>query len=52
LRGAAQRLLYSLDAEPLAELDDWLSRYRRFWTNRLNALDTEIRPRRGKQWPR
>jgi DNA-binding transcriptional ArsR family regulator len=40
-----QRRLYSLDPAPLAELDDWLSRYRAFWTNRLDALDTEIRRR-------
>jgi DNA-binding transcriptional ArsR family regulator len=41
-----QRRLYSLDPAPLAELDDWLARYRTFWTNRLAALDTEIRRRR------
>jgi DNA-binding transcriptional ArsR family regulator len=41
-----QRRLYSLDPAPLAELDDWLARYRTFWTNRLDALDTEIRRRR------
>ena len=40
------RRLYSLDPEPLAELDDWLSRYRGFWENRLDALDTEIARRR------
>jgi DNA-binding transcriptional ArsR family regulator len=38
-----QRRLYSLDPAPLAELDDWLARYRSFWTNRLDALDTELR---------
>jgi DNA-binding transcriptional ArsR family regulator len=41
-----QRRLYSLDPAPLAELDDWLARYRDFWTNRLDALDTELRRRR------
>ncbi len=42
------RRLYSLDTAPLAELDDWLARYRGFWGNRLDALDTEItRRRRG-----
>jgi DNA-binding transcriptional ArsR family regulator len=40
-----QRRLYSLDPAPLAELDGWLARYRRFWTNRLDALDTEVRRR-------
>ena len=45
-RGEGQRRLYSLDPAPLAELDEWLERYRRFWGNRLDALDTEIRRRR------
>jgi DNA-binding transcriptional ArsR family regulator len=40
------RRLYSLDPAPLAELDGWLRRYRGFWSNRLDALDTEIRRRR------
>jgi DNA-binding transcriptional ArsR family regulator len=41
-REQAQRRLYSLDPAPLAELDAWLGRYRSFWTNRLDALDTEL----------
>jgi DNA-binding transcriptional ArsR family regulator len=45
-RGDAQRRLYSLDPAPLEELDEWLQRYRRFWSNRLDALDTEIHRRR------
>ena len=45
-RGEAQRRLYSLDPAPLQELDEWLHRYRRFWVNRLDALDTEIHRRR------
>jgi DNA-binding transcriptional ArsR family regulator len=45
-RADAQRRLYSLDPAPLAELDAWLERYRSFWTNRLDALDTELRRRR------
>jgi DNA-binding transcriptional ArsR family regulator len=46
VRGEGQRRLYSLDPAPLAELDDWLERYRTFWTNRLDALDVEVRRRR------
>ncbi len=38
------RRLYSLAADGLVELDDWL---RRFWTNRLDALETELK--RGRQ---
>jgi DNA-binding transcriptional ArsR family regulator len=45
-REDGQRRMYSLDPAPLAELDDWLERYRSFWINRLDALDTEIRRRR------
>ncbi len=45
-REQGQRRYYSLDPEPLQELDEWLQRYRAFWGNRLDALDTEIRRRR------
>jgi DNA-binding transcriptional ArsR family regulator len=38
-----QRRLYAIDDEPFREVDAWLDRYRRFWTTRLDALDTEIR---------
>jgi hypothetical protein len=27
----------------LTEVDDWISRYRGFWTDRLNALDTHLK---------
>ena len=37
-----KRRLYALDPSPLRELDDWLEPYRRFWAQRLDALDTEI----------
>jgi DNA-binding transcriptional ArsR family regulator len=44
------RRLYAVRPEPLSEIDAWLDRYRRFWTNRLDALDTEIaRGRRGRR---
>ena len=46
MRGDGQRRLYSLDPAPLSELDEWLERYRCFWANRLDALDTELRRRR------
>jgi DNA-binding transcriptional ArsR family regulator len=41
-RSEAQRRVYSLDPAPLAELDAWLARYRSFWSQRLDALDTEL----------
>ena len=42
-RPAAQRRVYSLDPTPLAELDDVLARFGSFWTQRLDALELELR---------
>lgn len=39
VRHDAQRRWYRLHAEPLAEIDAWLVPYRRFWADRLNALE-------------
>ncbi len=38
----AQRRIYRLRPEPLAELDAWLGPYREQWEQRLAALHTEI----------
>lgn len=38
----AQRRIYRLRAEPLAELDAWLTPYRRHWTDRLDALEDHL----------
>jgi DNA-binding transcriptional ArsR family regulator len=43
VRVDAQRRVYRLRPERFAQMDEWLSRYRHFWTNRLDALDTELR---------
>ncbi len=45
-RQEAQRRVYSLRPEPLAEVDQWLGRYRSLWEQRLDALHTEVA--RGK----
>jgi DNA-binding transcriptional ArsR family regulator len=42
-RGEGQRRLYSVDLAPLDEVDAWLARWRGFWAQRLDALDTELR---------
>ena len=42
-RGEGQRRLYSVDPAPLDDVDAWLARWRGFWTQRLDALDTELR---------
>ena len=41
-----RRRMYSLDPRPLDEMEAWLTHYRAFWENRLDALDTEIQRRR------
>jgi DNA-binding transcriptional ArsR family regulator len=52
VRDDAQRRLYSIDPAPLAELDEWLARYRTFWSQRLDALETELRrAKRRKERP-
>jgi DNA-binding transcriptional ArsR family regulator len=56
VRAEGTRRLYSVAPEPLVEIDAWLQRYRRFWAQRLDALDTEVvrgrRGRAGKRRPR
>lgn len=47
VRRDAQRRVYSLRPEPLAEVDAWLEQYRTLWGQRLDALHTEIA--RGKR---
>ena len=42
VRQDAQRRVYSLRPQPLAEIDEWLGRYRALWEHRLDALHTEI----------
>ena len=43
----AQRRVYSLRPEPLAEIDEWLGRYRAVWEQRLDALHAAVA--RGKR---
>ncbi len=42
VRKDAQRRLYRLNPAPLAELDAWLQPYRRFWIDRLDALENHL----------
>ena len=48
-RDAGRQRLYSLEPQPFADLDAWLERYRAFWTQRLDALDTELHRRKRKR---
>jgi DNA-binding transcriptional ArsR family regulator len=45
-RADAQRRLYRIRPEPLAELDDWLSSYRQLWTTHLDRLEDHLARRR------
>ncbi len=47
VRQDAQRRIYTLRLEPLAQVDEWLGPYRALWEQRLDALHTEIA--RGKR---
>src|SRR6478736_6670145 len=47
VRQEAQRRVYALRPQPLAEINDWLSRNLTLWEQRLDALHTETA--RGKR---
>ena len=42
VRPDAQRRYYRLRAAPLQELDAWIAPYRRFWDQRLDALEAHL----------
>ena len=42
VRPDGARRLYAVGAEPLREVDEWIGRFRRFWTPPLMALETEL----------
>jgi DNA-binding transcriptional ArsR family regulator len=43
VRAEGRRRIYAVAAGPLAEVDAWLTPFRAFWEQRLDALDTELR---------
>ncbi|HSJ17291.1 MAG TPA: metalloregulator ArsR/SmtB family transcription factor [Solirubrobacterales bacterium] len=47
VRVDAQRRLYRVRPEPLAEIDAWLRPYRRLWADRLDALESHLDAREG-----
>ncbi|MBL8531889.1 MAG: winged helix-turn-helix transcriptional regulator [Hyphomonadaceae bacterium] len=47
VRAEGARRLYTVDAAPLRQVDQWVERFRGFWEAKLAALDTEIA--RGKR---
>ena len=48
VRVDAQRRLYRIRPEPLAELDEWLAPYRALWTARLDQLEQHLERRRNQ----
>ncbi len=52
VRAEGTRRLYAVEPAPLKELDAWVAQFRAFWTQRLDALGTELlRGRRGHPAP-
>lgn len=47
VRIAGARRFYTVEPAALSEVDAWLDRFRRFWEQRLDALETELA--RGKR---
>lgn len=43
VRAEGTRRIYAIDPGPLEELDQWLAHFRGFWSQRLDALGTELR---------
>jgi DNA-binding transcriptional ArsR family regulator len=47
VRVEGTRRVYAVEAGPMREVDEWLDRFRGFWTGKLDALATEVA--RGKK---
>ena len=44
-----QRRLYSVEAAPFAEVEAWLQPYRKFWSERLDALEQHLVEKHGEK---
>ena len=42
VEAAGRQRRYRLEPAPLREIDRWLDRYRRFWAERLDALEDHL----------
>lgn len=52
VRADGQRRLYAVEPGPLEEVDAWVAQFRHFWSQRLDALGTELRRgARGREAP-
>jgi DNA-binding transcriptional ArsR family regulator len=45
VRPDAQRRIYALRADGLAAIDEWIDRYRRYWSHHLDALERHLEQR-------
>jgi DNA-binding transcriptional ArsR family regulator len=43
VRRDAQRRVYRIQAEGLSEIEQWIAQVRRFWSDRLDRLETVLR---------
>jgi DNA-binding transcriptional ArsR family regulator len=43
VRAQAQKRFYELDPQGVGELADWIARIRSFWSEKLDALEEELR---------
>ncbi len=42
VRAQAQRRIYTLRADRLSEVDEWLGRYRQYWARHLDAVEAHL----------
>jgi DNA-binding transcriptional ArsR family regulator len=45
----AQKRIYSLNPDGLRELHAWISKYQRFWNNKLDALEDHLDRKKVKE---
>jgi DNA-binding transcriptional ArsR family regulator len=48
VRREAQRRIYELDPEGVDEMSAWIAQIRRFWSTRLDALESQLRKEQTK----
>jgi DNA-binding transcriptional ArsR family regulator len=48
-RRQGRERVYELQAQPLAEVEQWLARYRRFWRGRLGTLGSYLQEHQSEQ---
>lgn len=49
VRADGPRRLYTVDATPLKQVDEWVQRFSGFWDHKLDALATEVARGKKKQ---